>query len=309
MAQPRSPQPRQPGHPGHDEAAHRREANRAVGVSALGLGLTGAIELMLALVTGSVGLLGDALHNLSDVSTSIVVFVGFAVSKKPPSSAYPYGYERAEDLSGLGVALVIWASAVVAGVESYRKLVSHSATSHLAVGMIGAVLGILGNQAVARHKAVVGRRIQSATLVADSHHSRLDAMSSAGALVGLIAVAIGYRWGDPVAGFAVTAFIVHVGYEVTSELVRHLMDGVDPELLDAAESAALAVADVHDPRARGRWTGRTLVVEVEGEVDPSMSLAAAADRAAAVEDAVRAAVPEVRQFRFIPVPRSSARPT
>jgi cation diffusion facilitator family transporter len=306
MAQPLSPHLGQPRPPGHDEVAHRRAANRAVGVSAVGLGVTGAVELLLALVTGSVGLLGDALHNLSDVSTSVVVFIGFAVSKKPPSPAYPYGYERAEDLSGLGVALVIWASAVFAGVESYRKLVNHSATTHLAIGMVGAVLGILGNQAVARYKAVVGRRIQSATLVADAHHSRLDAMSSAGALVGLIAVALGYRWGDPIAGFAVTAFILHVGYEVTSELVRHLMDAVDPELLDAAESAAVGVADVHDPHARGRWTGRTLVVEVEGEIDPSMSLAAAADTAAAVEDAVREAVPQVRQFRFIPVPRSSA---
>ena len=58
----------------HDEAEHRRGANRAVGVSALGLALTGGIELALAIVTGSVALLGDALHNLSDVSTSAVVF-------------------------------------------------------------------------------------------------------------------------------------------------------------------------------------------------------------------------------------------
>ncbi len=248
------------------------------------------------------GLLGDALHNLSDVSTSVVVFIGFAVSKKPPSRRYPYGYERAEDLSGLGVALVIWASAVFAGVESYRKLVSHTATTHLAIGMVGAVLGIVGNQAVARYKAVVGKRIQSATLVADAHHSWLDALSSAGALVGLVAVALGYRWGDPVAGFAVTLFIVHVGYEVTTELVHHLMDGLDPEVLDEAERAALAVDGVRDATARGRWSGRTLVVEIEGGLDPAMSVAHAAETGGAVEEAVRAAVAEVRQVRFIARP-------
>jgi cation diffusion facilitator family transporter len=124
-----------------EETEHRHAANRAVGVSAVGLALTGGIELVLALVTGSVGLLGDALHNLSDVSTSAVVFLGFRISKKPATERYPYGYERAEDLAGLGVALVIWLSALFAGVESYRKLIDHRGTTHLALGMAGAVLG------------------------------------------------------------------------------------------------------------------------------------------------------------------------
>ena len=97
-----------------DDAGHRRAANRAVAVSAAGLALTGAVELVIALVSGSVALLGDAIHNLSDVSTSAVVFLGFWISKKAATRSYPYGYERAEDLAGLGVALVIWASAVFA---------------------------------------------------------------------------------------------------------------------------------------------------------------------------------------------------
>src|SRR5690349_17484490 len=103
--------------PRHDEGEHRRAANRAVGVSALGLAVTGLIELALAVVTGSVALLGDALHNLSDVSTSAVVFLGFRISKRPATDRYPYGFERAEDLAGLGVAVIIWASAVFAGIE------------------------------------------------------------------------------------------------------------------------------------------------------------------------------------------------
>jgi Cation efflux family len=76
-----------------DEGA-RRAANRAVAVSALGLAATGLVEIVLALATGSVALLADALHNLSDVSSSAIVFLGFKVSKRPPSPAYPYGYER-----------------------------------------------------------------------------------------------------------------------------------------------------------------------------------------------------------------------
>ncbi len=278
----------------HDEAEHRRAANRALGVSALGLGLTGLVELALAVVTGSVALLGDALHNLSDVSTSAVVFAGFRISKRPPTRRYPYGYERAEDLAGLGVALVIWASAAFAGVESYRKLVGHGHTSSVYLGMVGAVLGIVGNQAVARYKLRIGRRISSATLVADAKHSWLDALSSAGALAGLALVAAGYRWGDPIAGFAVTLFIVHVGWEVTGELVHHLMDGVDEQHLDAAKAAAATVDGVQDVAVRGRWSGRSLILDVTGALDPTATVRDADRIGHAVREAVLHAVEEAR---------------
>jgi cation diffusion facilitator family transporter len=253
-----------------DDAADRWEANRAVAVSAAGLAVTGAIELVLALVTGSVGLLGDAIHNLSDVSTSAVVFLGFRLSRRPATERYPYGLERAEDLAGIGIAVVIWASAAFAGYESIRKLVEHGHTAHVGAGIAGAVIGIVGNQVVARYKLIVGKRIGSATLIADARHSWLDALSSAGALAGLIAVAAGQPWGDPVAGLAVTAFICHVGYEVTTDVTRRLADGIDPEVIRAAEAAAGSVAGVVHAHARARWTGRTLRVEIEGWVDPDL---------------------------------------
>src|ERR1700749_1051944 len=152
---------------GRADAAERRQANRAVAVSAIGLGLTGLVELLLAIVTGSVGLLGDAIHNLSDVSTSAVVFLGFRLSRRSPTEKYPYGLERAEDLAGIGIAVVIWVSAAFAGYESIRKLIDHGHTTHITAGIAGAALGIIGNQVVARYKLIVGKRINSATLIAD----------------------------------------------------------------------------------------------------------------------------------------------
>lgn len=124
---------------------------------------------------------------------------------------------------------------------------------------------------MARYKGVVGRRIGSATLIADARHSWLDALSSAGALVGLIAVVLGQRWGDPVAGLAITAFIGHVGYEVTSDVVHRLADGVEPDVIHAAEAAAGSVPGVVHAHARARWTGRTLRVEIEGWADPDLT--------------------------------------
>ena len=98
------------------------------GLAATGLGRAAAG----AILTGSVGLLGDAIHNLSDVSTSAVVFIGFRVSRKAPTERYPYGLDRAEDLAGIGIAVVIWASAAFAGYESVRKLLVHGPTSQSA---------------------------------------------------------------------------------------------------------------------------------------------------------------------------------
>jgi cation diffusion facilitator family transporter len=278
----------------HDEAADRAAAHRAIVLSALGLATTGAVELSIALSTGSVALLSDALHNLSDVSTSVVVFFGFRISRRPASRSHPYGYERAEDVAGLGVVLVIWASAVFASMESYHKLIGEAPTRQVGIGIAAAVLGIVGNQAVAGYKRRVGRRIGSATLLADAQHSWLDALASAGALLGLALVAAGYPWGDPIAGFAVTLFIVHVGYEVTRDLLSNLMDGVDPELVTAAEQAADAVPGVRASRVRGRWTGRTLRLDIEADLAPDTPLRQADAITHAVEHAVTSAVPTAR---------------
>jgi cation diffusion facilitator family transporter len=282
-----------------DDAQERRQANRAIAVSAVGLAATGLAELFLAVLTGSVGLLGDAIHNLSDVSTSAVVFLGFRLSRRPPTERYPYGLERAEDLAGIGIAVVIWASAAFAGYESIRKLIEHGHTAHVWAGIAGAAIGIIGNQVVARYKLVIGKRINSATLIADARHSWLDALSSAGALAGLVAVAFGLPWGDPVAGLAVTAFICHVGYEVTADVVRRLADGVDPAVITTAEAAAGSVPGVIHAHARARWTGRTLRVEIEGWVDPDLPARDADALGRLVADSLSRQLPEAGSFTWI----------
>jgi cation diffusion facilitator family transporter len=281
-----------------DDASERRQANRAVAVSAVGLALTGLVELAIAVVSGSVALLGDALHNLSDVSTSALVFVGFRASRRVPTERYPYGYERAEDLAGIGVALVIWASALVAGIESVTKLLRHGGTGHLGWSIAAAGVGIAGNQLVARYKLVVGRRILSATMMADAKHSWLDALSSAGAMLGLIGVALGWGWADAVAGIVVTGFICHVGWEVTADIAHRLLDGVDPEVITTAETAATTVPGVTHAHVRARWTGRTLRVEVEGFLAPETPLAEADQIGRSVAIALAPQIPEMHSFTW-----------
>lgn len=255
-----------------NDGEDRSAAHRAIALSAIGLFITGGIEFVLARLTGSVGLLSDAIHNLSDMTTSAVVLLGFFVSKRAPTRRFPYGYERAEDLAGLGVALVIWASAAFAGIESYHKLVSHRPTTHIVWGIAGAAVGIVGNQVVAFYKKRVGVKIHSTTLIVDAKHSWLDAIASLGALLGLVAVHFGVRVADPIAGFVITAFIVRVGYSVTTDVLDHLMDGVEPEYLETAERAAGEIPGLTVTAVRGRWLGRSLHLDIDVALDDNTSL-------------------------------------
>jgi cation diffusion facilitator family transporter len=281
-----------------DEVSERRQANQAIAFSAVGLALTGLIELAIALVSGSVALFGDAVHNLSDGSTSAAVFLGFRASRKIPSKRHPYGYERAEDLAGVGVALMIWANAVVAGFESVTKLLDHGNTDHLSWGIAAAAVGIAGNQLVAYYKLVVGRRIRSATLVADAKHSWLDALSSAGAMLGLVGVAFGWGWADAVAGIIVTGFICHIGWKVSADIAHRLLDGVDPNIVTTAETIATTVPGVNHAHARARWTGRTLRIEIEAVLHPDTTIAEADQIGHHVATALTPQIPEMRNFTW-----------
>lgn len=96
--------------------------------------------------------------------------------------------------------------------------------------------------------------------------------------------------GDPVAGLAVTAFICHIGYQVTADVVHRLADGIDPSVITGAEAAAGSVPGV--AHARARWTGRTLCIEIEGWVDPDLTVRDADELGRQVATALASEVPE-----------------
>lgn len=288
--------------PGRDEA-NRQRAMRAIIVSSLGLLVTSAFELLITVLSGSVALLSDALHNLGDVFTTVGVYFGFRASRRPPSERYPYGYGRAEDLAGIVILAAIWTSAALAAWQSYEKLVSGRGTTHLGLGMLAAAIGILGNQLVARYKLRVGREIKSAPLLVDARHSWLDAIASGGALAGLIGVAAGFPVADPIAGFAIAVLIVHIGIDATRDVAGRLMDRNDEELTAAIRVVAQEVPGVIAvSEVRARWLGRDVEARVLIQLPATLTLAQAHDVAHRVQEAVRAGVPDVREVSVEPAP-------
>jgi cation diffusion facilitator family transporter len=151
---------------------------------------------------------------------------------------------------------------------------------------------------VARYKLTVGRRIQSATMIADATHSWLDALSSTGALLGLVGVAVGWPWADAVAGIVVTGFICHVAWEVSTDIARRILDGVDPAIITTAETVASRTPGVLHAHSRARWTGRTLPVEVEGWVDPETSVADADRIGREIAETLTGHLSEMRSFTW-----------
>ncbi len=247
---------------------------RALLVSLAGLGVTAAAQAVVAVISGSVALLGDTLHNAADALTALPLAVAFVLGRRPPTRSYTYGYGRAEDLAGMVVVLAIAASAAAAGIAAARRLASPGEVSHLWAVSAAALAGFLGNELVARYRIRVGREIGSAALVADGLHARTDGLASLAVLLGAGGVALGFDLADPVVGLGITVAILAVLRDAAREVYRRLMDAVDPDLVDRVEAVLRETPGVREVgRVRLRWIGHQLRAECEVVVDSNLTVA------------------------------------
>jgi cation diffusion facilitator family transporter len=271
-------------HDSADQIDDALEANaagrRALLISLGGLLLTAVVQAVVVVLSGSVALLGDTLHNFADALTAGPLLVAFRLGTRPATRRYNYGYGRAEDLAGLVVLLFITASSGVAAYVAIERLLHPQHISYLPAVAVAGLVGFIGNEIVARYRIGVGRRIGSAALVADGLHARTDGFTSLAVLVGAGGVALGFRLADPIVGLVITVAILGVLRSAAKEVFARLMDAVDPALVQQAEAVVAqtpGVEEVHELRIR--WIGHTLRAEVDISVDPDLSLRQAHDLA------------------------------
>jgi cation diffusion facilitator family transporter len=268
---------------------------RAVKVSLAGLAATAAAQVVIVVVSGSVALLADTVHNATDALTAIPLWVAFAASRRPPTKRYSYGFDRAEDLAGIVIVAVIAASAGFAAWEAAHRLADPREVEHLPWVIAASIVGFAGNELVAVYRIRVGGRIGSAALVADGHHARTDGLTSLGVLAGAIGVGLGFERADPIAGLVITAAIVVVLWQAARSVIRRILDGTDDATVLILESVAGAVRGVeHVTSAKARWTGHALNAELEIMVDPSLSVQQAHHIAEEVEHELCHAIPRLR---------------
>ncbi|MFC7529672.1 cation diffusion facilitator family transporter [Actinoplanes sp. GCM10030250] len=252
------------------------EGMRAVWISLGGLGVTAALQGLIVMLSGSVALLGDTVHNVTDALTAVPLGVAFWLGRRAATRAYTYGFGRAEDLAGIVVLAAIAASAVATGWLAVDRLLDPRTMTHLPWVFVAGLIGFAGNELVARYRIRVGRRIGSAALVADGLHARADGFTSLAVVLAAGGAWAGWGWADPVVGLAITAAIVFVLKDAAREVGHRLMDRVDPELVDQAERELRAVPGVRAVSGlRLRWIGHRLHAEAGIVVDSSLSLVAA----------------------------------
>lgn len=243
-----------------DDAMEASSAGiRALKISLVLMLATTVLQGVVVAFSGSVALLADTIHNFSDAMTAVPLWIAFLLSRRAATRRYTYGYNRAEDLAGLFIVLMIALSAIIAGWEAVDRMINPRPMENIGWVIAAGVIGFLGNEAVAVYRISVGRKIGSAALVADGVHARTDGFTSLAVVAGSIGVLLGFPLADPIVGLLISAMIAVLLIGTVRSVGRRLMDGIEPELVDRAEHVLEHLGEVESvERVRLRWVGHRL---------------------------------------------------
>jgi cation diffusion facilitator family transporter len=246
----------------------------ALKVSLVALLITAVLQAAVVAYSGSVGLLAETLHNFGDAFTAVPLWIAFSLATRPPTRRFTYGLGRAEDLAGLTIVLIILLSALGAGYAAIDRLLHPATVSHLGAVMAAAIIGFIGNEAVAVFRLKVGKEIGSAALVADGYHARSDGLTSLAVLAGAVGVSLGFPLADPLVGLLINLLILKIVWDSAREVFSRMLDGVDPAIVDEIHHAAGETPGVREvTQVRVRWLGHRLVAEVHAAVAGDLSVA------------------------------------
>ena len=179
-----------------------RAGVRTVALSLLILALTAGVQVAIYILTDSVALLADLIHNFGDALTAVPLGIAFYLRSF-----------RGEKLAGLAVVLAIFVSACVALYETIMRLIHPQELTHLWVLAAAGVVGFLGNELAARIRLRGGRRLSSPALIADGNHARVDGYVSLAVVASAALSALGWNLADPLIGLAITLVILKITWD------------------------------------------------------------------------------------------------
>jgi cation diffusion facilitator family transporter len=186
----------------HDSIKRSREGIRAVALSLAVLGATAIAQTLIFVLSGSVALLADLIHNFGDALTALPLGIAFFLRSA-----------RAERFAGLAVVAAIFISACVAGIEAIERLIHPNAPEHLVALAAAGAIGYAGNWVAAQIRRRAGHRLDSAALIADGAHASADAYVSLGVIASAGVVALGAPVADPLIGLAITFIILRITWQ------------------------------------------------------------------------------------------------
>jgi cation diffusion facilitator family transporter len=238
-------------------ATVERIKTRAAVVSIISNSCLIAIKLAAGLITGSVGLISDAVHSLMDLIASVITFASVRKADEPPDAGHRYGHEKMEDLSAGAQALLLLVGAVFIAYEAIRRLIEGGHVERVGIGLAVAGGAAVINLVVCTHLARGGRATGSAALSANAADLRTDAFVSLGVFISLVLDALTHlQFIDPIVGLLVAVAVSTTGVRILNEASRRLADeALPPEELLALQDVVNSyisseVVGVHDLRAR-----------------------------------------------------------
>lgn len=294
--------------------ARREPGDPAVRITLVGLcvnlGLT-AVKFGVGLASGSMALVADGVHSLSDLVTDLVVLGGLRLSRRPADASHAYGHGKFETLATALVALALFAAGGWIAGEGVLALIRGAVSVPGPIVAGAAAVSVVAKEWLFRATRRVARGLRSSALEANAWHHRSDALSSVAVLVGGVAATAGFAQGDQAAAIAVAVLI---GWAAAGILRRALYELTEGALSEAEQDqVARAIAAVDGVRSwhklRTRSSGQGAFVDVHIQVDPHLSVAKSHAIASRVEAAVRDALGGAASVVVHVEPASDARPS
>ncbi len=246
------------------------------------------VKIVIGLLSGSLALLADGIHSLSDIATDAVILLGLRLSSKEPDQSHPYGHGRAETFSAGLVALILIA---VGGAMIYYAALAiardESTIPRLGV-LIAAVFSIAAKEWLYRVTKKAAIQSNSPALYANAWHHRSDAFSSIAVMIGFIALKFGFGHGDQAAAIAVGLMIIFVGVHVIGDCMRELTESaIDADTIEHIKQIINSDSSIrHWHKLRTRMVGREVFLDLHILVDPELNIAAAHEITESLENAL-----------------------
>ncbi|UCC23379.1 MAG: cation transporter [Planctomycetota bacterium] len=250
------------------------------------------VKVGVGLLVGSIALVADGIHSLSDMATDFAVLLGVHFGSRQPDESHPYGHGRIETFAAAFIGLVLTAGG---GAMIYYAAVDIAKGSvrvaHTAV-LVVAIISIVSKDLLYRLSKRVAVKTHSSALYANAWHHRSDALSSVAVLIGFVTLKFGFGYGDQIAAVAVGLMIILVGIGVIGDCLRELTESaVDAGTIEHIKDIINASPSIRQwHKLRSRMVGREVFLDLHILVDPELSIAAAHEISESLESTLPAEI-------------------
>ena len=258
-------------------------------------------KLLAGVIAHSSAMVTDAIHSASDVFSTIVVIVGVRISSKASDKDHPYGHERLECVASIVLATILAVTGLGIGYAAVGKIVGGDYSQLAVPGMlalVAAVVSIVVKEAMYQYTRIYAKKIDSGVLMADAWHHRSDALSSVGALIGIVGARIGFPIMDPIASLVICLFIEKAAYDIFVDAIDKMVDkACDDEVEELLKECALAQEGVLGvDLLHTRVFANKIYVDIEIRVDGEKKLREAHGIAERVHDAIEQSFSKVKHI-------------